>query len=84
MGKTSNRLNELCHGKNKFGLEVVKRLYIIGKSQNWLADQCGVSKQYISQIIYGKCRPSAKVTEQLAKIFEMDVQELRKLVLKAS
>jgi DNA-binding XRE family transcriptional regulator len=80
----SRRLKELCNGKNKFGLEVVKRLYIMGKTQNWLAEQCGVSKQYISQIIYGRSKPSAKITERIAMVFEMDVQELRKLVLKAS
>lgn len=80
----SKRLKELCNGRNKFGLEVVKRLYIIGKSQTWLAEQCNVSKQYISQIIHGKSRPSAKVTERIAGLLEIDTQELRKLVLKAS
>lgn len=80
----SRRLKELCDGKNEFGLEVVKRLYIIGKNQKWLAEQCGVSKQYISQIVYGKSKPSAEITQRIADVFDMDVQKLRELVLKAS
>lgn len=84
MGK---RLNELRYGKNKiclFGLEVIKRLYIMGRNQSWLAEQCGVSKQYISQIIYGKSKPSEKIIKQIAKVFKMDIQELRKLALKVT
>lgn len=80
----SRRLNEICDGKNLFGLEIVKRLYIIGKTQKWLAEQCGVSKQYISLIIYGKSKPSAEITQKIAEVFDMDVQKLRELVLKAS
>jgi transcriptional regulator with XRE-family HTH domain len=80
----TRRLNELCNGKNKFGLEVAKRLYLMGKTQQWLAEQCNVSEEYISQIINGKSRPSVKVTERIAAVFEMDVRELRELVLRAS
>lgn len=80
----SRRLKELCNGKNEFGLEIVKRLYILGETQNWLAQQCGVSKQYISQIVYGRSKPSAEITQRIADIFSMDVQKLREMVLRAS
>jgi transcriptional regulator with XRE-family HTH domain len=80
----SHRLTEVCNGKNEFGIIVVKRLYVLGKTQQWLAQQCGVSKQYISQIIHGKSKPSAEVTERIAALFAMDVKELREKVLQAS
>ncbi|MCD5401181.1 helix-turn-helix transcriptional regulator [candidate division NPL-UPA2 bacterium] len=82
--KSPKRLNEICEGKNDLGLEIVKRLYIMGKNQIWLAKECGVSKQYINQIINGKSRPSPKVTEKLAELFAMDVKLIRELVLQVS
>lgn len=80
----TRRLNEICTGKNKFGLKVVEELYIMGKNQSWLAEQCGVTKQYISQIINGRLKPSPIVTQKIAEVINMDVRELRRLVLKAS
>ncbi len=76
------KLNEICKGKNEFGLVVAKKLYILGKEQKWLAVECGVSEAYISRIIHGKARPSAKITEKIAQLLDMDVYKLRELVLK--
>lgn len=80
MGK---KLNEICPGNNKLGREVVKRLFIIGKTQRWLAEGCGVTEAHMSQIINGKTRPSSKVSEKMAELLQMDVYKLRELVLKA-
>jgi len=80
----TRRLNELYKGKNQFGIEVAQKLYIKGKNQKWLAEQCGVTKGYISQIINGTCRPSPEITEKIAVIFEIDAEKLRAMVLIAS
>jgi transcriptional regulator with XRE-family HTH domain len=80
----SDNVNRIYNIKNQFGLKVVEELYVIGKTQRWLAEQCCVTKQYISQIINGKARPSPDITKKIAQIFGLDVHELRRLVLKAS
>jgi len=74
-------LNEVSKGKNMFGVEVVKKLYILGRSQLWLAEQCNCTKQHISQLIHGKRKPSLHITEKIAEVFDMKVEEVRKLVL---
>ncbi len=78
------RLNEISKGKNQFGLKVVEELYVFGKNQTWLAEQCGVSRQYISQIINGQFKPSPLMTQKIADVLNLDVYELRRLVLRAS
>lgn len=83
MPRTGNVLKQFSEGTNKFGRVVAEELYVIGKNQNWLAKQCGVTKQYISQIINGKRRPSPSVTQKIAEIIDYDVKELRRLVLKS-
>jgi transcriptional regulator with XRE-family HTH domain len=84
MARRGDILNEICSGPNKFGLVVAEELYVLGKTQQWLAEQCGVSKQYISQIIKGLRKPSPEVTEKIANIINVDVRELRRFVLQAS
>lgn len=71
-------------GKNQLGLEIKKQLFILGRTQIWLAQETGVTETYISLIVNGRSKPGPELTEKLANIFGMDVQELRKLVLKAS
>jgi transcriptional regulator with XRE-family HTH domain len=78
------RLNEISKGKNQFGLRVVEELYVLGKNQMWLSKQCGVSRQYISQIINGKGKPSPQLTQKIADVLGLNVFELRRLVLRAS
>lgn len=79
--KKERILNKLSGGKNLLGVEVVSRLYILGKDQTWLATQCGCSKQHISQIVHGKCKPGPAITEKIADALEMSVVEVRMLVL---
>ena len=74
-------LNKISKGKNKLGVEIVTRLYILGKTQTWLAEQCGCTKQYISEVIHGKSKPSAEMTEKIANAMGMNVTEVRKLAL---
>jgi len=84
MAKVGSIITDLRKGRNKFGIMVAKELYIMGKTQTWLAEQCGVTKQYISQIVNGQRTPSPEVTEKIANIFNCDVRELRSLVLQSA
>lgn len=74
-------LNEVSSGRNKLGIEIVKKLYILGKSQVWLAEQCECTRQYITEIIHGRSKPSADMAIKIAKALEMDVTDVRKLAL---
>ena len=73
------RINEIA--VNELGNEIISRLFIIQKTQKWLADECGVSKVYISQIVRGIRPPSVKITEKLAPIMKIEAEELRRLAL---
>lgn len=70
--------------KNAFGRKLAEELFVMGKTQRWLASQLGVTKQYISQIINGQCKPSYEMTQKIADIIGVDVATLRKLILKVS
>ncbi len=72
---------KMLNRRNKLGLEVSKKLYILGKNQKWLADQCGCSEVYISRIINGKARPSIEMSEKIAEALGMSAVEIRKMVL---
>ena len=74
-------INKLGDGKNKLGEAIVKKLYIMGKNQTWLAQWCGCSKQYVSEVVHGKSKPSPAMTEKIAEALGMNVTEVRKLAL---
>lgn len=80
----SRMLNKIGKGKNKLGVEIVTQLYIMGKTQTWLAQQCNVSKQYISLVIHGKSKPSSEVSQKIAEVLNMDVKKIRKLALEVA
>lgn len=44
--------------KPRFGQIVTLQLDAQGKSQKWLAEQCGVTQAHISMVLSGKARPS--------------------------
>lgn len=79
--RSSKVLDVFCKGPNKFGQLVVKKLYILGKDQKWLAEECGVTRAYISMILRGTYKPSAGITEKIAQLLEVDVYKLREMVL---
>lgn len=80
----ARRLSEAYRGKNQFGLKVSEELYICGKNQKWLAEQCGVTTGYISQLVLGHVLPSIEISEKIASVLNLDAKELRRLALKAS
>lgn len=80
----ARQINKISKGRNEFGLKVAEELFVMGKTQGWLAEQLGVTKQYISQIINGQCRPSYEMTEKIAGLIGVEVTVLRRLALKVS
>jgi len=64
--------------KSPLGVEILKRLYIIGKSQNWLAKQVNVTPAHISLIIAGKVTPSQPVLKDIATALGLESSELVK------
>lgn len=52
-------------------------------SQNKLAELVGVKQQYISKILLGKVEsPSFKLVVRISKVLDIDLNELKKEVLK--
>lgn len=64
--------------KSPLGVEILKRLYIIGKNQNWLAKQVNVTSAHISLIIAGKVTPSQPVLKDIATALGLESSELVK------
>lgn len=71
-------------GKTKLGVLIVTKLYIMGKSQTWLASQCGCNKAFISQIVHGKCKPGAEVSKKIGEVLGIEEEEIRRLALEAA
>jgi len=44
----------------------------IGHSQNWLADEVGISKGTMSRIVNGNWFPQSRVMKKIAEILEVD------------
>ena len=60
---------------------IKKQLYIMGKTQTWLAEQCGCNKGFISQIVMGKSKPGFEISEKIAKALGVTSEEIRKMAI---
>ncbi len=49
-----------------------ERLTILGRSQNWLAREAGISRSYLSMLVNGKRAPSGCLRRRLLRILEME------------
>lgn len=61
---------------------VDKQCYIKGLTRQTLADELGISYNYVSLILRGYYRPNIEITNRMAKILGMNSSELRELALK--
>lgn len=52
-----------------------------GRTQQWLADQCGVTKAQINHIISGRSQPSMKTMSSIHQALVFDVKELAEALL---
>lgn len=49
-----------------------ERLALLGRSQNWLAREAGISPGYLSMLVNGKRSPSGRVRRRLQRILEVE------------
>ena len=54
-----------------------ERLAVLGRSQNWLAREVGISRGYLSMLVNGKRSPSGHVRRRLQRI--LDVEDFHEL-----
>ena len=48
------------------------RLAVLGRSQNWLAREAGISPGYLSMLVNGKRSPSGRLRRRLQRILEVE------------
>lgn len=61
------------------GTNIRNLLYDQHKTQVWLAQQCGVTKGHINQIITGKTHPSLQLLLKISKSLSVDINEIIKM-----
>ncbi len=49
-----------------------ERLAVLGRSQNWLAREAGISPGYLSMLVNGKRSPSGRLRRRLQRILEVE------------
>ncbi len=49
-----------------------ERLAVLGRSQNWLAHEAGISPGYLSMLVNGKRSPSGHLRRRLQQILEVE------------
>lgn len=65
--------------KTKLDRERVRELIELeGRTQRWVAKQCGISDNYLSQILSGDRDPSLPVIKMLASVLKTDEDALTK------
>ncbi len=58
------------------GKNISELLYEQRKTQVWLAQQCGVTKGHINQIITGKAYPSVQLLLKISKVLSVSVDKI--------
>lgn len=71
MPRTTNLNN-----KPPLGTMIAKRLKKMGKQQIWLAQELGVSKEFIWKIINGRYIPSLAMLQRIAEPLNLDPVDL--------
>lgn len=60
------------------GENLKKLLYEQRKTQVWLAQQCGVTKGHINQIIAGKTHPSVQLLLKISEVLSVSLDKIVK------
>lgn len=58
------------------GKNLKNLLYEQQKTQVWLAQQCGVTKGHINQIITGKVHPSVPLLLKISKVLSVSLDRI--------
>lgn len=51
---------------------VWKRLALLGRSQNWLAREVGISPGYLSMLVNGGRAPSGRIRRRMQRVLGVD------------
>ena len=65
---------------NNLGRVIIVRLYEMGKTQGWLAEQCNVTPTSISMIINGKRHPSKKLLYGISLNLKIPYEDVLSLI----
>jgi DNA-binding XRE family transcriptional regulator len=58
------------------GKNIATILHDQRRTQAWLAQQCGVTKGHINQIISGKTNPSLKLLFKISDVLSVNINEI--------
>jgi len=58
------------------GQFIIKKLENANETQEWLAEQCGVTRGQINHIVCGRSNPSLPLLFRICKILDIDVNLL--------
>lgn len=58
------------------GKKIGELLYEQHKTQVWLAQQCGVTKGHINQIITEKAQPSVKLLLKISEVLSVSIEKI--------
>lgn len=66
--------------KTPLGKLILKRLYLKGKNQEWLAEQIGVNPNHISVLCSRIKNPKFETLKKLSKALDIELEVLYKAV----
>lgn len=58
------------------GKNICDLLHEQHKTQVWLAQQCGVTKGHINQIVAGKTNPSLQLLLKISKVLSVSINKI--------
>lgn len=61
---------------NNIGSNILEILHTKRKKQSWLAEQCGVTKSHINQIVKGKTKPSISLLILISDVLDTSINEI--------
>lgn len=61
---------------NSLGIIIIKKLYEMGKTQEWLAKQCEVTPTSISMIVNGKRKPSKRLLYGISQNLKVPYEDV--------
>lgn len=73
-------MSTILDNKTPLGKVILKKLYLQGKNQAWLAKQIGVSENHISIICSKVKSPKIETLLKISKALDIDTSELLKAV----
>ena len=66
--------------KSPLGKLILKKLYLMGKNQAWLAEQMNVSISHISVICSKTKNPKFETLSKISKMLDIEISELYQAV----